>query len=83
MAVTPPPAADPVAVLDNQYRQAIQNEAAYALEGVQLKEMPFLQRELQRLQRGDPLPLVDEPDLPPRLKMMREKYREERAKLGK
>lgn len=81
----PPPAAapDPVEALDAQYREAVQREAAAALEGTRLNDMPYLQRELQRLQREEPMPATDEPDLPASLKRLRDAYRQDRAKLEK
>jgi len=70
-----------VAALNAQYREAVQ-QAAAALEGTRRNDMPFLQRELQRLQSGLAIPATDEPDLPPSLKKLRSNYRAERARLG-
>ena len=72
---------DSVAALNAQYREAVQ-QAAAALEGTRRNDMPFLQRELQRLQSGLAIPATDEPDLPPSLKKLRSNYRAERARLG-
>lgn len=80
-AQTAPPPQDPLTALDAQYREAVQREAAAALEGTRLNDMPFLQRELQRMQRGEAMPATDEPDLPASLKRLRDTYRQERAKL--
>lgn len=75
------PAPDPLAGLNAQYRTAVQNEAAAALEKVRLDDIPHLQRELKRLENKEPIPDTDEPDLPAALKRLRDTYRQQRAAL--
>jgi len=82
-SLTLPTPADPLAELNAQYVGSVQKEAAAALEGVRLNEMPFLQRELKRLQESPGVPDTDEPDLPDSLKRLREDYRRRRAELGR
>ena len=75
------PAPDPLAGLNAQYRTAVQNEAAAALEKVRLDDIPHLQREMKRLENKEPIPDTDEPDLPAALKRLRDTYRQQRAAL--
>lgn len=77
----PPPApkADPLAGLKAEYRAAVQAEATSALDRVNLNELPAFQRELKRLQNGEPIPEVDEPGIPASLKRLREDYRQKRS----
>jgi hypothetical protein len=77
------PAPDPLAGLNAQYRTAVQNEAAAALDKVRLDDIPHLQRELQRLENNEPLPETDEPGIPDSLKRLRDNYRQQRAVLIK
>ncbi|MES2598079.1 MAG: protein kinase [Verrucomicrobiota bacterium] len=81
----PPPAtaADPLASLKAEYRNAVQSEATAALDKVRLNELPFFQKELQRLQNGESVPDTDEPNLPVALKRLRDDYRSKKAALGK
>jgi hypothetical protein len=76
------PAADPVAVLNAQYQTAVQNEASAALEKVRLDDLPFIQKELKRIQKGEPLPATDEADIPASLKRLRDDYRRQRAAIA-
>lgn len=73
------PAADPFAALNANYQTAVQNEASAALEKVRLDDLPFIQKELQRIQNGEPLPATDEADIPASLKRLRDDYRRQRA----
>jgi tRNA A-37 threonylcarbamoyl transferase component Bud32 len=73
------PTADPLAELNASYQAAVQKEASAALEKVRLDELPFIQKELQRLQQGAPMPDSDEADLPAALKQLRDDYRAKRA----
>lgn len=77
------PAPDPLAGLNAQYRTAVQNEAAAALDKVRLDDIPHLQRELQRLENNEPIPETDEPGIPDSLKRLRGNYRQQRAALIK
>ncbi|GEP43582.1 serine/threonine protein kinase [Brevifollis gellanilyticus] len=79
----PAPAADPLAALKAEYRNAVQSEATAALDKVRLNELPFFQKELQRLQNGESVPDTDEPNLPAALKRLRDDYRSKKAALGK
>ena len=76
------PAADPVAALNADYQTAVQNEASAALEKVRLDDLPFIQKELLRIQKGEPLPATDEADIPASLKRLRDNYRRKRAAIG-
>ncbi|MCA1964807.1 MAG: protein kinase, partial [Prosthecobacter sp.] len=72
----PPP--DPLAGLNAEYRAAVQAEATAALEKVNLNELPAFQKELERIQNGQPVPATDEPGIPAALKRLREEYRRKR-----
>jgi serine/threonine protein kinase len=76
------PAADPFATLNANYQTAVQNEASKASEKVRLNDLPFIQKELQRIQKGEPLPATDEADLPDSLKRLRDDYRRQRAAIA-
>lgn len=76
------PKPDPRAELDRQYQAAVQKAAAEALDKVRLNDLPFLQKELQRLQNGEALPATDEADTPPALKQLRDQYRQQSAALA-
>jgi hypothetical protein len=76
------PVADPVAALNADYQTAVQNEASAALEKVRLDDLPFIQKELLRIQKGEPLPATDEADIPASLKRLRDNYRRKRAAIG-
>jgi hypothetical protein len=76
------PAADPFATLNAKYQIAVQNEASEALEKVRLDDLPFIQKELQRIQKGEPPPATDEADLPDSLKRLRDDYRRQRAAIA-
>jgi tRNA A-37 threonylcarbamoyl transferase component Bud32 len=76
------PAADPVAALNADYQTAVQNEASTALEKVRLDDLPFIQKELLRIQKGEPLPATDDADIPASLKRLRDDYRRKRAAIG-
>ena len=76
------PAAAPVAKLNAEYQTAVQNEASAALEKVRLDDLPFIQKELQRIQKGEPLPEMDDADIPASLKRLRDDYRRKRAEIG-
>jgi len=78
-----PAASDPLSPLNAEYRVAVQNEATNALEKVRLDDLPFIQKELQRIQNGEPVPEADEADLPASLKQLRADYRQKRAALPK
>jgi hypothetical protein len=73
------PAPDPLAGLNAQYRTAVQNETAAALDKVRLDDIPHLQRELKRLESSKPIPDTDEPEIPATLKRLRDTYRQQRA----
>lgn len=77
------PVADPLAKLNAEYQNAVQNEASAALEKVRLDDLPFIQKELQRIQSGEPLPTTDEAVLPASLKRLRDDYRRQRAAIEK
>ncbi len=77
------PAPDPLAGLNAQYRTAVQNEAAAALDKVRLDDIPHLQRELKRLESIEPIPDTDEPGTPVALKRLRDTYRQQRAAILK
>ena len=68
--------------LDRQYQAAVQKAAAEALDKVRLNDLPFLQKELQRLQNGEALPSADEADTPIALKQLRDQYRQQSAALA-
>lgn len=76
------PKPDPRAELDRQYQAAVQKAAAEALDKVRLNDLPFLQKELKRLQNGEALPATDEADTPPVLKQLRDQYRQQSATLA-
>jgi tRNA A-37 threonylcarbamoyl transferase component Bud32 len=76
------PKQDPRAELDRQYQAAVQKAAAEALDKVRLNDLPFLQKELQRLQNGEALPSADEADTPIALKQLRDQYRQQSAALA-
>lgn len=76
------PKPDPRAEMDRQYQAAVQKAAAEALDKVRLNDLPFLQKELQRLQSGEPLPASDEAGTPPVLKQLRDQYRQQSASLA-
>lgn len=82
-ASPPPTPVDPLADLRSQYVSAVQAAANHALETVKLDDLPHLQRELQLLQNGGDIPSVDEPNLPPTLKALRQRYREARVGMGR
>ena len=73
------PAPDPLAGLNAQYRTAVQNETAAALDKVRLDDIPHLRRELKRLESSEPIPDTDEPEIPATLKRLRDTYRQQRA----
>lgn len=73
------PKPDPRAELDRQYQAAVQKAAAEALEKVRLDDLPFLQKELQRLQSGGQMPGTDEDGTPAVLKQLRDQYRRQSA----
>ncbi len=73
------PAPDPLAGLNAQYRTAVQNETAAALDKVRLDDIPHLQHELKRLESSEPIPDTDEPGIPASLKRLRDTYRQQRA----
>jgi serine/threonine protein kinase len=79
----PLPQQDALASLNSEYQTSVQNEASAALEKVRLDELPFIQKELQRIQKGEPLPETDEADLPASLKQLRDDYRRKRAAIGR
>ncbi|MCX6857661.1 MAG: protein kinase [Verrucomicrobia bacterium] len=79
----PLPKQDALASLNSEYQTSVQNEASAALEKVRLDELPFIQKELQRIQKGEPLPETDEADLPASLKQLRDDYRRKRAAIGR
>lgn len=76
------PAADPFATLNANYQTALQNEASEALEKVRLDDLPFIQKELQRIQKGEQPPATDEADIPASLKRLRADYRRQRAAIA-
>lgn len=77
------PESDPLANLNAAYQAAVQKEASIALEKVRLDELPFIQKELARLQKGEPIPDSDESDLPASLKQLRDDYRSKRTMIQK
>lgn len=72
----------PKADLDARYLNAVQREITAALDGSKLNDMPYLKRELERIQNSLPMPPEDDPGLPARLKQLRAIYRQELAKLN-
>jgi tRNA A-37 threonylcarbamoyl transferase component Bud32 len=77
------PAPDPYVGINAEYRTAVQNEATTALDKVRLDELTYIRKELDRIQKGEPVPDTDEPDLPASLKRLRDDYRQKRAAIAK
>ena len=68
--------------LDGRYVVAVRNSARTAALDGRTDEARALQRELERMAKGEPLPGTDAEDLPALLKQLRKEYRFEKRRLA-